>query len=99
MNILHIGATGLVGGLVLARLLDAPQVARVIAPTRRSLELEHPALVNPRVDFEALPVDADWWNVDAVICTLGTTMADAGSKAAFRRVDNDYPLLVARLAR
>lgn len=41
---------------------------------------------------------ADWWQADAVICTLGTTMHVAGSQAAFRRVDHDYPLAVARLA-
>ena len=99
MDILHIGATGLVGRLVLARLLDSPDVTRVVAPTRRPLDIQHPALMNPVVDFEALPDDADWWAVDAVICTLGTTMADAGSKRAFRRVDHDYPLMVARLAR
>ena len=99
MNILHIGATGLVGGLVLTRLLATSEVTRVVALTRRPLDIQHPELLNPVVDFEALPEDADWWAVDAVICTLGTTMADAGSKAAFRRVDHDYPLLVARLAR
>lgn len=99
MNILHIGATGLVGGLALTCLLDAAQVGRVTALTRRPLAVEHPKLTNPLVDFEALPVDADWWAVDAVICTLGTTMAAAGSRPAFRRVDHDYPLLVARLAR
>lgn len=99
MNILHVGATGLVGRLVLARLLDTPQVARVAAPTRRPLGIEHPRLFNPVVDFDALPEGADWWAVDAVICTLGTTIADAGSQAAFRRVDHDYPLQVATLAR
>ena len=99
MKILHVGATGLVGRLVLARLLESPQVARVVAPTRRSLGITHPRLHNPVVDFDALPEDADWWAVDAVICTLGTTIADAGSQAAFRRVDHDYPLQVARLAR
>ncbi len=99
MKILHVGATGLVGRLVLARLLESPQVARVVAPTRRSLGITHPRLHNPVVDFEALPEDAEWWAVDAVICTLGTTIADAGSQAAFRRVDHDYPLQVARLAR
>lgn len=99
MKILHVGATGLVGRLVLARLLEAPQVARVVAPTRRSLGMTDPRLHNPVVDFEALPEDAEWWAVDAVICTLGTTIADAGSQAAFRRVDHDYPLQVARLAR
>ena len=99
MDILHVGASGLVGKLVLRRLLDAPQVTRVVAPTRRPLDIPHPKLVNPVVDFDALDEDADWWAVDAVICTLGTTIADAGSQAAFYRVDHDYPLQVARFAR
>src|SRR3546814_1416100 len=75
MKILHVGATGLVGQLVLARLLESPGVARVVAPTRRPLALRHPALENPVVDFDALPADAPWWAVDAAICTLGTTLA------------------------
>src|SRR3546814_2239199 len=54
---------------------------------------------SPVVDFDALPADAPWWAVDAAICTLGTTLAVAGSRDAFRRVDHDYPLAVARLAR
>ena len=99
MKVLHVGATGLVGRLVLARLLQSPRVERVVAPSRRALQMTHPRLLNPVVDFEALPGDADWWAVDAVVCTLGTTIADAGSQAAFRRVDHDYPLQVATFAR
>ncbi len=99
MEILHVGATGLVGRLVLPRLLAASQVSRVVAPTRAPLEFSDPRLVNPVVDFEALPTDAAWWDVDAVVCTLGTTMAHAGSREAFRRVDLDYPLQVARHGR
>lgn len=99
MNLLHVGATGLVGRLVLALLLDAPQVEQVTAPTRRALDLRHPKLRNPIVDFDALPKDADWWAADAVICTLGTTIKEAGSQAAFRRVDFEYPFQVAELAR
>ncbi len=34
-----------------------------------------------------------------MICTLGTTIKKAGSQAAFRKVDYDYPLAVARFAR
>ena len=99
MNILHVGATGLVGQLVLARVLASPQVTRVTALTRRPLDMQHSRLHNVVVDFDALPEDAPWWAVDSVICTLGTTMAIAGSKEAFRRVDHDYPLRVAQLAR
>ncbi|MCD9027150.1 NAD-dependent epimerase/dehydratase family protein [Luteimonas sp. BDR2-5] len=98
MRVLLVGATGLVGRHVLAGLLADPRIDAVVAPTRRPLTTPHPKLRNPVVDFDALPDAADWWAVDAVICTLGTTIRDAGSQAAFRRVDFDYPLQVAQLA-
>ncbi|MEB1530400.1 NAD-dependent dehydratase [Xanthomonas sp. WHRI 7945] len=98
MKILLAGATGLVGRHALAQLLAAPACSAVVAPTRRALDLVHPKLHNPLVDFEQLPAQAPWWQVDAAICALGTTMKQAGSRAAFRRVDYDYPLAIARLA-
>lgn len=99
MKILHIGASGLVGGFVLSQLLADARVAQVVAPTRRALPTRHPRLDNPVLDFERLPpADASLWRVDAVICTLGTTMKQAGSRARFRRVDHDYPLQIARSA-
>jgi uncharacterized protein YbjT (DUF2867 family) len=93
-----VGATGLVGGSVLRQAQDDARVDRIVAPTRRELP-PHPKLENPLVDFEHLPADAPWWSVDGVICTLGTTIRKARSQEAFRRVDYDYPLAVARLAR
>jgi uncharacterized protein YbjT (DUF2867 family) len=99
MKILHVGATGLVGGLVLSRLLADARIEQVVAPTRRALAIRHPRLDNPVLDFERLPAaDASLWRVDAVICTLGSTMKQAGSRARFRRVDHDYPLQIARSA-
>lgn len=92
------GATGLVGSIVLACALDDPRIGHVIAPTRVPLP-PHPKLANPVVDYNSLPLDADWWSVDSVICALGTTRAKAGSDAAFWRVDHDYPLAVAQAAR
>jgi uncharacterized protein YbjT (DUF2867 family) len=96
-TVLLVGATGLVGRAVLQQALADARVARVVAPTRRALPT-HPKLLNPLVDFEHLPEDADWWAVDAVICTLGTTIKVAGSPAAFYRVDHDLPLQVGQLA-
>lgn len=98
MKLLLVGATGLVGRNVLALALADPRVGAVVAPTRRELTA-HSKLRNPQVDFDRLPQDADWWQVDAVICALGTTMRAAGSEEAFRRVDHDYPLAAAELAR
>lgn len=97
-TVMLVGATGLVGGAVLRQAQGDARLDRIVAPTRRELP-PHPKLKNPLVDFERLPADAPWWVVDSVICTLGTTIRKAGSQEAFRRVDHDYPLAVAQLAR
>jgi uncharacterized protein YbjT (DUF2867 family) len=96
-KLLLLGATGLVGQQVLALALADPGVTTVVAPTRRPLA-PHPKLLNPVVDFKALP-QADWWAADAVVCCLGTTLKLAGSPTAFREVDHDHVLAAARLAR
>ena len=98
-SILLLGATGLVGREVLRQALDDPRIARVVAPTRRALALHHEKLLNPVVDFDALPSDASWWACDAAICALGTTLRRAGSRAAFFKVDHDYVVMSAKLAR
>lgn len=98
MTLLLVGATGLVGSEVLRLALADPRVGHLVAPTRRPLA-PHPRLTNPPVDFDALPPDAPWWRADAIVCTLGSTIRKAGSREIFRRIDHDYPLAVARLAR
>lgn len=98
MKLLLVGATGLVGSHVLRLALADDRIDSVVAPSRRELFM-HAKLQSPVVDFDRLPDDAPWWQADALICTLGTTMAKAGSKEAFQRVDHDYPLQAGRLAR
>lgn len=97
-TVLIAGATGAVGREVLRlALANEKQVAQVVAPTRRALS-PHPRLENPLVEFDQLTGSEPWWDVDAVICALGTTIKKAGSQEAFRRVDHEYPLVVARHA-
>ncbi|WP_338726564.1 NAD-dependent dehydratase [Shewanella baltica] len=98
MKLILIGASGLVGQHVLQIALDDARIERVIAPTRQPLPT-HPKLFAPIVSFDDLPANADWWSADALICTLGTTMKKAKFQAAFKRVDYDYPLMAAKLAK
>lgn len=90
------GASGLVGSFLLERLLGSLRYAQVAAWVRRDPGRSHPKLRIEVVDFERLHerrVEAE-----DVFCCLGTTIASAGSRAAFRRVDYDYPVALARLA-
>jgi len=89
------GATGLVGGAILRGLLADGSVAAVHALGRRPPPLTDPRLTAHVVDFAALPPLA---TVDEVYLALGTTLKAAGSHAAFRAVDFDANLAVARAA-
>jgi uncharacterized protein YbjT (DUF2867 family) len=98
-KLLVLGATGLVGEIVVRLALADPRVSEVIAPTRRPLSPERPRLTNPVVDFDSLDAHAAWWRVDAAISALGTTTRDTRSKAAYEKIETGYPVAVARLVR
>lgn len=98
IRLLLVGATGVVGREVLFAALADDRFGMIVAPTRRPLP-PHPKLLNPLTDWSKVPDNARWWKVEAVICTLGTTLRKAGSEEAFAAVDRDLPVLVAERAR
>jgi uncharacterized protein YbjT (DUF2867 family) len=64
--------------------------------TRGSIKKEHSKLKAQTIDFDRLQdlrIEAN-----DVYCCIGTTIRQAGSQAAFRRVDFDYPVSLARAA-
>ena len=97
MQILLLGATGLVGKNVLAQALAHSAITGVVAPTRQPLA-PHPKLINP-VSNRLESLLGVTRGVDSVVCALGTTIGKAGSKEAFREVDYVLPLAFARSAR
>ena len=97
--VLLAGATGFVGGLALTALLEAPDIGRVFAVTRRPLGREHPRLANRIVTFEQMESQLKGFTCHAALCTLGTTIRQAGSQQAFRQVDIDSVLTFARTAK
>lgn len=93
---LVVGATGLVGNLLTNKLLQNDNYAIVKVLVRKPIAINHPKLEQIIVDFDNL--DATKIIADDVFCCLGTTMAKAGSKQAFYKVDFTYPYEVAKIA-
>jgi uncharacterized protein YbjT (DUF2867 family) len=96
-SVLLAGVTGLVGTELLDQLKADASVTRIVLIARRPLPMLDPRIESHVVDFDALESHADLFAVDQIICALGTTMKQAGSKAAFRRVDLEYPLAMSKL--
>jgi uncharacterized protein YbjT (DUF2867 family) len=94
-----LGATGLVGGYVLQFLLENEAYEKVVALTRRPLSIRHQKLENVVLDFEQL---LDYQSVikgDDLFLCLGTTIKKAGSQEAFKRIDVDYQMQAAIMAK
>jgi uncharacterized protein YbjT (DUF2867 family) len=92
------GATGLVGRALAEELVASGEYDRVHVLVRRTAaELgSTPKLVLHVVSFDDLP---SLPAADDVYIALGTTIKVAGSQAAFRRVDYEYVVAVARAGR
>lgn len=93
------GSTGLIGSQLIQLLLDDNYYDRVIAISRKPLELTHSKLENLVLDFDRLSEHHDKLKADDVFCCLGTTIKKVKTKEKFRKVDFDYPVELAKLTK
>ena len=94
------GASGFVGSRVLDALLNAPEIARVHAVTRRPLGREHSRLANRIVQFDHLERQLAGVKCQVAFCCLGARVGHSdGAQEAVRRVELGYTLAFARAAK
>jgi uncharacterized protein YbjT (DUF2867 family) len=84
------GATGLIGSHVLQLLLADDTWARVVTVGRRLTPNTHEKLEQRVLDLGELEAVSGLPHTDDVFCCLGTTLKQAGSQPAFRRVDHAF---------
>ncbi len=96
---LLVGATGLVGNELLRVLLESDRYEKVKVLVRTPISTNHPKFTQCLMNFDELDKYEEEFTVDDVFCCLGTTIKKAGSQEAFRKVDFEYPLHAAKLAR
>lgn len=93
-----IGATGVVGDSLVTQLIGADHIDKIVTLTRRPVEYSSIKVTNHVVDFEHLDNYAALFNADILFSCLGTTLKQAGSIEAQRKVDLDYQFNAAQLA-
>jgi uncharacterized protein YbjT (DUF2867 family) len=86
-----VGATGLIGSYVVNILKDKDEFERIIILGRRDIEIQHPKIEVFITDFQDLDKFNFWADADCLFCCIGTTIAVAGTKENFRKVDYGIP--------
>lgn len=92
---LIIGGTGLIGKQLTHLLIGDKRYKKIILLVREPMNLIHHKMEQVKFDFEN--PDATSIKADDIFCCIGTTIKIAGSKTAFRKVDFEYVLNIARV--
>lgn len=94
-----IGATGLIGSLVLEELLKDDHFKTVRALVRRDLQLNHPKLQQSIVNFNDInDLTEKFGEGDVIFCCIGTTQKKVkGDLIAYAKIDFDIPVNAARI--
>ncbi|UED82531.1 oxidoreductase [Lysinibacillus sp. CD3-6] len=93
-----VGATGLTGSSLIEQLCENDEYVSVIVIARRELQYKHPKLEVKIRNFDTLE-EKDIEFAHELYCCLGTTIKKAGAREAFEKVDFEYPLAIASLAK
>ncbi|MEH6344464.1 MAG: hypothetical protein V7785_05220 [Bermanella sp.] len=97
-NILMVGASGEVGQRLVKQLLLDTRVDCIHLLNRRQLKMNDPRVIQHQVDFNQLNTLDLKLDFNLAYCCLGSTIKQAGSKAAFEKVDLHYVTEFAQLA-
>ena len=93
------GASGLVGSSLLTQLLDNPAYDKIIIVVRKPLSVQHQKLTTVIGDYAALPDLKQQLCADEVFISLGTTKKKTPDQNEYYRIDHDYPVLAASIAK
>lgn len=93
-----LGATGLTGNSLVTLLLHDNRFSKVKVLLRSPSLKQRPGLEPIIVDFDDEESLASALHGDVLFCCIGTTIAKAGSKENFRKVDFEIPVRCATIA-
>jgi uncharacterized protein YbjT (DUF2867 family) len=93
------GASGLIGSSLLDILLHEPGFDEVLILVRKELPIQHKKLKQLVIDFDQLKDYASEITGNTIFSCLGTTMKKTPDLSVYRKIDHDYPLQLAQIAK
>lgn len=92
-----LGATGLVGGILLDLLLVDDRYQKIILFSRSSAKKNHPKIKEHLCDLLELEKQKGLFKADEVFCCIGSTNAKTPNKDMYKHIDFGIPVTAAKL--
>lgn len=94
---LILGSTGLIGSLLLDKLLNHSSYSKVITIVRKPQQFNHPKLVEIITDFNSEVNLVEIEKIDSIFSCLGTTRKKTPDLDAYHKIEVDIPNQFAKL--
>lgn len=98
MRVIIAGSSGLIGSELLRLLLENENITSVLALVRKVQPIQHPKLEQLKLNFDSLYEYRNNIHGDAIYCCLGTTQKKTPDRIEYRKIDHDYPVILAEIA-
>ncbi|GMN09646.1 hypothetical protein MTsPCn9_16890 [Croceitalea sp. MTPC9] len=92
-----LGATGLVGGILLELLVKDERYKKIVLFSRRPVEIKSQKIEEYLCDLLELDQQQEHFMADEVFCCIGSTNAKTPDKELYRRIDYGIPVATAKL--
>jgi uncharacterized protein YbjT (DUF2867 family) len=93
------GASGFIGSYLLDELLNNADYEQVTVVVRENLNISHPKLKMLIGDYHSLPGLKAAIVADDIFITIGTNKKNTPGQDEYYRIDHDYPVLAAKIAK
>jgi uncharacterized protein YbjT (DUF2867 family) len=94
-----IGASGLIGSNLLNILLQQPEYDEILVLVRKGLPVKNDKLTQVLTDFDKIENYSEMITGHAVFSCLGSTKKKTPDTDQYRKIDHDYPLRLAQIAK
>ncbi|WP_312923118.1 NAD-dependent epimerase/dehydratase family protein [Empedobacter brevis] len=94
---LVLGSTGLIGSLLLEKLLNHPAYSKIITVVRKPQQINHPKLIEIVTDFDSEIQIDEITQIDSIFSCLGTTRKNTPNLDAYHKIEVELPLQYAEL--
>lgn len=94
---LVLGSTGLIGAILLKKLLNHPDYSTIVTVVRKPQQINHPKLIEVVTDFNS-DINLDKIEqIDSIFSCLGTTRKKTPNLDAYHKIEVDIPNQFAKL--
>ncbi len=93
------GATGLIGRQLLRLIIDSDEYNQVTIVVRTPFKFQHSKLIQLTGDLSTVEQLKEQLKADVYFCSLGTTRNKTPDLEEYYKIDHDYPLKAAQIAK